>query len=251
MKLGTNSKLLHWLPSGTTNQADFKVVPPTIARLHLAPGDSYPDHSYWTSSDIYYVAINGSLTWTGSEAEQKKGDIYWVLGGHLHGPVTCSSQSEECVLVAISDSKFVARGNASYFPSDNNPTVIPGQIKERFYLQAEAEWHDGTHVECEGDIAQTMHFDAVENSPPLFRAHWPSPCSVGYHYHPKGIMYVTTMGTNIYTLDTVEGYEDIPVEAGEGRWARPGHAYGPEYRWVESIIIFPLILLISTVSPLS
>ena len=100
MKLGSNSKLLHWLPSGTTHQADFKVVPPTIARLHLAPGDSYPDHSYWTSSDTYYVAINGSLTWAGSEAEQRKGDLFWVLGGHLHGPVTCSSEDEECVLVA-------------------------------------------------------------------------------------------------------------------------------------------------------
>ena len=140
MKLGTNSKLLHWLSSGTTNQADFKVFPPTIARLHLAPGDSYPDHNYWTSSDTYYVAINGSLSWTGSGAEQTKGDMYWVLGGHLHGPVTCSSKSEECVLVTISESKFVARGNASYFPSDDNPTVIPNQMKERFYLQAEAEW---------------------------------------------------------------------------------------------------------------
>ena len=79
-------------------------------------------------------------------------------------------------------------------------------IKEKTYRQIGdgKEWHSAgerSHGNCtDGKKPNLMswHRHEVENAPPLFRAHWFSKCSVGYHYHPCGAMYFIAYGNMMY-----------------------------------------------------
>ena len=62
------------------------------------------------------------------------GDVYWLLGGEVVGPLINKGDSN-CILMIMSSSPIVPHPASSGIPSDDNPSVDTGLIRSRTYRQ--------------------------------------------------------------------------------------------------------------------
>jgi len=246
--IGIGITVSRWITSTRDVISDWSLSPPFMTKIEMPVTSVYPpldidlDSSYWLSSDVYYVVINGDIFFGNvlDEYAFTSGDMYWVMAGHRHGPIYCEaieSTDGKCTIMAMTSSSFQPKGvgdDSILDPSDDNPSVNKSLITDRTYRQHGdgKKWKEGDenpNNSCNGTKTKLMFFNSLENSPPLFRANWLSRCEVGYHYHPCGAMYFIAYGQMSYHGDVKDGMDDVVTVGGEVRWTGPGHPYGPEY----------------------
>ena len=221
-----------WLPSDT-DQPDLTVSPPFITRLVIPPGSQHPqeEEGYWLASDAYYVVIEGSVVFGHTPGVvHDYGDLYWVMGGEVHGPVY-NVGDMGCTLLITSTAQVSPRGGAEA-PSDDNPSVDTSLIRERSYRQVDGgSWRNNPSPHSQACLdnggVQNMGFNMLDNSPAALRVRWAPSCQIPYHYHPTGALYFIQYGVMMFQGDGIT--PDVPFYKGEVRWVRPGYAYGPEY----------------------
>ena len=62
------------------------------------------------------------------------GDVYWLLGGEVIGPLINKGDSN-CILMIMSSSPIVPHPASNGLPSNDNPSVNPSLIRSRTYRQ--------------------------------------------------------------------------------------------------------------------
>jgi len=209
------------------DRPDLAITPPYMTRVTMPPDSHFPDQNYWLAGDAHYVVIKGPVVMGSTVLEY--GDLYWVMGGQVHGPLYCTGDNN-CVVMIASTQYIQYRLDAQ--PSDDNPSVDPSLVKERSYRLVDGGgWHDNPSPhsrEClDNGGVQNMMFRSQDNSPPVLRVRWSPSCAIPYHYHPTGALYFIQYGVMMFQGDGIT--PDVPFFAGEARWVRPGYAYGPEY----------------------
>jgi len=226
--------LRKWIPSDT-DLGDWTISPPFITSLTI-PGNtkSLGDWEFfWLPSDAYFVVIEGILNFGNvNDTLLEYGDIYWMLGGEVIGPLINKGDSN-CILMIMSSSPIVPHPASNGIPSDDNPSVDTGLIRSRTYRQNGdgGQWRNNpsphSHECIRNGGVQNMGFNAIENSPAALRVRWAPSCQIPYHYHPTGALYFIQYGQMFFEGDGP--VPDVPINKGEVRWVRPGFAYGPEY----------------------
>ncbi len=229
--------------------SDWALTPPSIARLILRHNaTTYPawGGTYWLPADVYYTVISGAARFGDEGADSgvyAYGDLRWVAGGTVHGPIK-SVGSEPLVVVVTSTSPFLLRlPEVVGTPSDANPSVQIANwtVTQRGYRQADSgeTWrknpspHSDSCLDAGG--VYNMGFDAEANSPAVLRVKWAPNCSIPFHYHPTGALYFVQYGSMYFRGDSSGGTSgdslnrDVALTAADVRWVRPGFAYGPEY----------------------
>ena len=103
MESGTTVKF--WTPSASVDQSDWTITPPFVTKVEMIVGSEFPEGgSYWLNSDAYYVVTKGNITLSNRMDEVLTlGDTYWVMGGHVHGPLLCeiSDKDSGCDIIAM------------------------------------------------------------------------------------------------------------------------------------------------------
>lgn len=221
---------LHWQGQTEGADLDFALAYPAVTRLHIPSGVRYPAAACWLPSDVYFVAIRGTLTFedeNNASALYTYGDVKWVLAGHSFGPIRNMGLDEAWVLVV--GTNFEPECSAA--PSDANPSVHPTSLSTRSYFRVQGKYSPNPSqrtTECwaTGGV-YNMNFNSYGNTGPLLRVKWGPNCQIPYHYHPTWAMYFIQYG-KMYFKGDGEG-ADVEFNQGEVRWVRPGFAYGPEY----------------------
>jgi len=214
-------------------QTDFPLAPPLMVRHELVAGATFPSWggAFWFPGDSYSTVITGNATFGKDGKVYTYGDVFWAMAGHSHGPIT-NVGNTPLVVVTVSTSPLLARRSYGA-PSDVNPSVDASHTTSRGYRRVDASWSPNPSKHSDECMVAggvyNMGFEAVNNTPPVLRVRWAPNCSIPFHYHPTGAVYVVLYGQMFFTGDVSTGGSDVAFHAGNVRWVRPGFNYGPEY----------------------
>ena len=82
-----------------------------------------------------FIKFKGTLAFGNVEDKVfEYGDVFWVLGGEVIGPMINSNNFTTLVLI-MSTSPIVPYPGSDGIPSDDNPSVDPNLIRTRTYRQ--------------------------------------------------------------------------------------------------------------------
>jgi len=212
-------------------KADWPLQAPFVVRYTIPVGAQFPSWgSFWYPADSRATVITGNATFgNDSSPVFNYGDLFWALGGQPQSPIK-NVGNTTLTVVTFSTAPILARRGYEN-PSNDNPSVNDTLTTTRGYRQVEGMWgpNPSPHsTECmnNGGVFN-MGFDASANTEPVLRVKWAPNCSIPYHYHPTGALYLIQYGTMFFRGD-IAG-KDLPIHQGEVRWVRPGFDYGPEY----------------------
>lgn len=212
-------------------KADWPLQAPFVARYTIPVGTTFPSWSggFWYAADSRATVITGNATFGNASTIFSYGDLFWAMAGHPQGPIA-NVGKVPLVVVTFSTTPLLAR-RAYDAPSDQNPSVDSNRATSRGYRQVEGSWYPNPSPHSDECMANggvyNMGFDSDQYTEPVLRVKWAPNCSIPYHYHPTGALYLIQYGQMLFRGDLVG--KDVPINQGEVRWVRPGFDYGPEY----------------------
>jgi hypothetical protein len=100
------------------------------------------------------------------------GDVYWLLGGEVIGPLINKGDSN-CILMIMSSSPIAPHPESNGIPSNDNPSVDTGLIRSRTYRQNGdgGQWRNNPSphsqvryffFRCKIDLGQEKYFGLVQ-----------------------------------------------------------------------------------------
>jgi mannose-6-phosphate isomerase-like protein (cupin superfamily) len=180
---------------------------------------------HWHPYDTIYLFTAGEMI-VGGEGSYKPGDIRWVKAGHVYGPEEAGPGGVEFFL--LSQGGEVGLNWADLYD-------VPAELAERASSFAspwgrvnvnEVAWED--FPDPAGRPTQPVQVLAAED-PYILRTRFVPDYIAGQHWHDFDTVYFVTAGSMQF------GPQEPWYEAGDIRWVKGGHAYGPEQPGPEGV----------------
>jgi len=218
-KFGDGYEALIW-PGVGEGWHESTLKPPPLLQFTVPAGSHFPppNKPFWLDNEVFYVVTQGraSINYAnGTKQTLWQGCMFYSAAGIWQGPITNVGTYTLVVMVL-----------ADFSPKFDNPpailpTILPDEPGQVAYRPKDGAYTKYPGVEC----LSIQPFEGAGLKVGAIAVEMEPDCTFPFHFHPTGAFYFFTHGTISIAGD---GENVAQFVAGDGRWARPGWAYGPE-----------------------
>ena len=216
----------------TTPVRVLKEGVPYVLEADFPPHFEAGDH--WHPHDTIYLFTAGEMR-VGDEGTYRPGDVRWVRAGHVYGPEVAGPDGVRFTLISLGGPIELHWADLEA-PPDSLPRADGRKLWGRANIDATPAEH---FPDPAGRPTQPVR-NLCADDPYILHTTFSPGFSAGEHWHDYDTLYFITDGRMRFGN---EGW----YEAGDVRWVRGGHSYGPEEPGPEGVSF----LLVSCGGPIA
>lgn len=189
---------------------------PNIIEAKFPPGFYAGEH--WHPFDTIYLFTAGEMI-VGGEGSYGPGDLRWVKAGHVYGPEEAGPEGVQFFLLSLGGSVGLNWADLYEVPAEHRVRLDSLGSRWGRVSSAQVPWE--AFEDPAGRPTQPVQVLAAED-PYILRTRFVPEYIAGEHWHDFDTVYFVTDGSMQF------GAQEPMYHAGDIRWVKGGHSYGPE-----------------------